>query len=134
MGSILKISDAASLGLHAMAYLSNFGHSSPIAKVMGRLTRAGLVASKRGPKGGFLLTKDPAEISLLQIYEAVEGPLPAGHCLLNRPVCNPEGCVFGTLLQDMHAMVAQKFAETTLAEFRLPERLIERPVEASVAR
>ena len=139
MDSILRISDAASLGLHAMAYLSNFGHHGPVstgemaeglevsynhlAKVMGRLLKAQLVTSKKGPKGGFSLTKPSKEISLKDIYEAVEGPLPRATCLLHRPVCAPGGCVLGSLLRDVHEQVAQKLSTTTLEEFRLPQAL-----------
>lgn len=40
-----------------------------------RLRQAGLVASKRGPGGGYKLTRPPEKISIREIVEAVEGPL-----------------------------------------------------------
>jgi len=42
------------------------------------LKRAGLVESKRGPLGGFRLTRSPAEIPLGEILRVVEGPLDIG--------------------------------------------------------
>ena len=39
------------------------------------LRRAGLIAGKRGPGGGYLLTRSPEDISLRRVVEAVEGPL-----------------------------------------------------------
>lgn len=46
-----------------------------LEQIFGRLRRAGLVHSKRGPGGGFTLARAPAEISLCEIVEAIEGPL-----------------------------------------------------------
>jgi Rrf2 family protein len=43
-----------------------------------RLRRAGLVSGKRGPGGGYVLTRRPEEINLCEIVEAIEGPLREG--------------------------------------------------------
>ncbi|ODU21776.1 MAG: AsnC family transcriptional regulator [Sphingomonas sp. SCN 67-18] len=50
-------------------------------KLMGRLAAAGLFSSARGTGGGFALTRSPAEISLADIIEAVEGPITLTACL-----------------------------------------------------
>jgi Rrf2 family protein len=50
-----------------------------------RLRNAGLVTSRRGPKGGFLLARDPGEITVLDVIEATEGPV----CLVP---CEDEAC------------------------------------------
>lgn len=42
------------------------------------LKRAGLVTSKRGPRGGYLLKSDPSEITLGDILRALEGPVTLG--------------------------------------------------------
>lgn len=44
------------------------------AKVMQRLSKEGFVTSMRGPTGGFKFIKDPSTVSILDIYEAIEGP------------------------------------------------------------
>jgi Rrf2 family iron-sulfur cluster assembly transcriptional regulator len=49
-----------------------------LEQIFQRLRRAGLVASKRGPGGGYLLARPAAEITLRHVVEAVEGPLAAG--------------------------------------------------------
>jgi Rrf2 family protein len=46
-----------------------------LRKVLQRLTRARLVQSERGRGGGFRLGKSPDKITLLQIVEAIEGPV-----------------------------------------------------------
>jgi FeS assembly SUF system regulator len=50
-------------------------------KLMGRLAAAGLLTSARGTGGGFLLARAPAEISLGEIVEAVEGPIAMTACV-----------------------------------------------------
>ena len=46
-----------------------------LEQIFQRLRRAGLLAGKRGPGGGYRLVPAPGQIDLLQIVEAVEGPL-----------------------------------------------------------
>jgi Rrf2 family protein len=54
------------------------------------MRRAGLVASVRGPGGGYLLARRPEEISLGDIVRAVEGPIALLDCL--RPTFAPGDC------------------------------------------
>lgn len=46
-----------------------------LAQILGELRHSKLVVSRRGIQGGFLLARPPAEITLLDIIEAVEGNL-----------------------------------------------------------
>jgi len=50
---------------------------------MQRLTKLGLLRSIRGPGGGFLQARPPAQIKLLEVYEAVEGPLEPQDCVFS---------------------------------------------------
>lgn len=86
-----------------------------LAKVMQRLGRAGLVRSQRGPKGGFSLLRSPKEITLLEVYEATEGPLEQRRCLLSRPMCG-SNCMLGGLLERVGDQVRSYFANTRLAD------------------
>jgi Rrf2 family protein len=46
-----------------------------LLKILQQLVRARILASERGPAGGFRLRKPPAEVTVLEIIEAVEGPI-----------------------------------------------------------
>src|SRR5437870_2455425 len=54
-----------------------------LLKVLGQLVRAGLVGSRKGPGGGYWLARGPADVTLLDVLEAVDdaavarGGLPA---------------------------------------------------------
>ena len=59
-----------------------------LRKTLQRLDKAGIIESKRGPKGGFQLSKDPARISVLDVMEAVQGPLAVNRCFLKDIGCD----------------------------------------------
>ena len=46
-----------------------------LLKILQQLVRANVLRSKRGPRGGFSLAKNPKKINMLEIVEAVEGPM-----------------------------------------------------------
>ncbi len=58
-----------------------------LAKIMRRLVNKGLVRSMVGPDGGYALRKSPAEISLREVYEAVEGELRMIDCMDKGTIC-----------------------------------------------
>ena len=129
MPTILRITEAASLALHAMSYIAAFGDkpistgklakelcasSAHLSKVMQRLTHVGLLKSIRGPSGGFILTKPATKIRFLDVYEAIEGPFSDTACLFDSHVCPGKLCVLSSLLQNIHKEVKSTFQNTTL--------------------
>ena len=52
-----------------------------LSKVLQMLGRGGLIHSQRGVAGGFELTADPERVSLLEVIEAIEGPIRLNLCL-----------------------------------------------------
>jgi Rrf2 family protein len=129
---MLKISDAVNLGFHAMMILATEPDARPLtvasmarrlglsenhlAKVMQRLQKEQLVSSKRGPRGGFTLGRPAGEIRLLEIYEAIDGPLPVSGCLLETSVCDGSCCLLGGLLGSISTQVRDHLSNTTLAQ------------------
>jgi Rrf2 family protein len=86
-----------------------------LSKVLQRLTRAGLIKTERGPRGGFSLNRPASEITILEIYEAIEGPLQERRCLLRKPICNGKCCIIGGLLRQIDEL------KTSLANLTLQE-------------
>jgi Rrf2 family protein len=60
-----------------------------LAKIISQLSIAGLLHTSRGARGGVTLARDAKEISLLDVVEAIDGPI-----LLNECVGDPADCVF----------------------------------------
>lgn len=131
MAGIIRVSEAATLGLHALAILARAGgrlistreiaadldvSEAHLAKVLQRLEKQGLVRGKRGPAGGFALSRQPGAYSLGVIYEAIDGPLQSRECLLGQPLCSAQ-CPLGSVLKKTEREISRKLNKTTLAEF-----------------
>ena len=131
MADVIKISDATALALHSMVHLASGRDMQSttaeiaklhdvskhhLAKVHQRLTKAELINSHRGPGGGVELARDAAEITLLDVYEAMEGAFVCSPCLFGREVCPRDHCVLAGLLPNLARQVRDYFANTTLAE------------------
>ncbi len=129
----ITISEAASLAIHALAYLAHENDSKPIStgkvaesfgfseahlsKVFQRLNKSGFLKSVRGPQGGFVLAKAPEAITLLNIYEAIDGPISRhGPCLLHKTQCEFGDCVFGDLLESIPKQIEGHLSSTTLGD------------------
>ena len=110
MSEFFSLSEAASLAIHGMGLLAMGDRMSAremasildvseahLAKVFQRLSRSGLVTSTRGPGGGFDLALPPGEISLFEIYAAIEGEPEGEHCLFRKDQCPFGRCIFGLL-------------------------------------
>jgi len=61
-----------------------------LTKILQPLIKDGIVGSQRGVGGGFFLTRDPAEITLLDIVKSQEGPVYLNQCLIEQGICNRE--------------------------------------------
>ncbi|NQU16662.1 MAG: Rrf2 family transcriptional regulator [Candidatus Saganbacteria bacterium] len=58
-----------------------------LAKLVQRLSNAGLLITKKGKGGGLKLSKPASQISLADVYEAIEGPVCLNDCLFHRKSC-----------------------------------------------
>ena len=132
MAKIINISEAVTIALHSAVlitkkkgeqvnvnYIAKVSNSSKfhIAKVLQKLVKDGFLGSTRGPSGGFYLVEEPENITLLQIYESIEGRLVVSRCPLGKQVCPLGNCV----LEDMTVKMSKEFKdyleEKTLADY-----------------
>ncbi|SRR6266536_1792140 len=131
MSGIVKLSEAASIALHAMTLLvaraddhvsvKDLAGQLPVseahlAKVMQRLVKAGLVTSVRGPGGGFALRADPGATTLLQIYEAIEGKLEVAECMFSQRPQSCGACILDDAIAEANRIVYAKLARTRLSQ------------------
>ena len=87
-----------------------------LSKVMQRLHRAGLVRSTRGPKGGYRLERPADAITLLNVYEVVEGRLDKAECLFETRVCRAGACILGDLLERVNRQINEYLSRTRLSD------------------
>jgi Rrf2 family protein len=71
-------------------------------KLMQKLHSAGLVESDMGPRGGFRLRREPSEIPIIAVIEAIQGPLRLNRCLLGDRACrNQAQCPVRTKIAEL---------------------------------
>lgn len=90
-----------------------------LEQILLALKGAGLVRSKRGVGGGYVLSRDPAEITLAQIVSAVDGPIQAGD--FGQPhtdgACDHEGqCVLLAIWHDVGGAMRALLEAYSLAD------------------
>ena len=138
MADVVAVSEMLSLALHSMVLIALKGQEyvsvkeiaaatgaseAHLAKVLQRLTKAGLLRSIRGPKGGFALTKPPEDITMLDVYEVIEGPVVERKCPTGRPTCPFAACILGGVPQRLNKEFTDYLASKTLGDlsFRLSD-------------
>lgn len=89
-----------------------------VSKILGSLSKAGLLASQRGLKGGFRLNQTPSETSIADIIEAIEGPIALTNCIEHAPgeCCYETGCVMRPHWQVINGAVKNALAGISLEE------------------
>jgi Rrf2 family protein len=104
---MMQITRQADYAVRAVLYLASLADSeraptsrialdqkippSFLAKIVSQLSVGGIVQTSRGARGGVSLARDPEDISLLEVVEAIDGPITLNEC-----VVDPGGCPFGS--------------------------------------
>ena len=92
-----------------------------VSKLLKPLAQAGLVTSLRGARGGYRLSRDAADISLIQIVEAMEGPLAMTECSQHENHCGiAHQCGVRTNWRLINDVVADALRRVTLAQMLKP--------------
>ena len=92
-----------------------------VAKLLKPLAQGGLVFAFRGVNGGYRLARPAAEISLIQILEAIEGPLGMTECSVHSGACGIEhSCGVRVSWRRINDVVAETLRAVSLAELLAP--------------
>jgi Rrf2 family protein len=104
-----------------LAYLRSYSprhalSSGYLAKMLQEVSRAGFTVSVTGPRGGYRLARPAEEIGVLEVVEALDGPLSSGECLLSVAGCPRQAsCGFRSLIQKAESAFYGSLAKETIA-------------------
>lgn len=88
-----------------------------LAKIMRRLVNRGIVRSKVGPEGGYMLRKSPGELNLREVYEAIEGEIRIIDCMDDESVCALyESCGQLPLWDKLKVSMVRLLEDTTIRD------------------
>lgn len=132
MSSPVSIPESISLAVHALAKLAAStsrtepvklndllirpGSADHLSKVMQKLTKAGMVKSRRGRSGGFMLCVNPSDIRLMDVWIALEGTFESTICPYTGNGCSLPNCLFGSIGLDASELIREYFTNTTVAD------------------
>ncbi|MFI5352666.1 MAG: RrF2 family transcriptional regulator [Candidatus Binatales bacterium] len=81
------------------------------------LKRAGLVASQKGPSGGYMLARSPGKITMEEVVQTIEGDYTPVECFedgANSPCRRDENCAMREVWREVHDAVGTILRRTTL--------------------
>ena len=131
----MQFTKAEEYGMHGVLYLAQKDRSAVtplseiseaqmipekfLAKIFQSLSKAGIVRSHRGVRGGFTLAKDPAEIRVKDVLETIQGPY---HLIKDNGeigIChgqNSDFCALKELILIAEKRLVEVFEEHSLAD------------------
>jgi Rrf2 family transcriptional regulator, iron-sulfur cluster assembly transcription factor len=117
--AMISVGRHSETGLRQARQISNEMHIpyKTLTLILAGLVSEGLLVASHGPNGGYRLARDPANISLLDIVVAAEGPATFDHCVLRDGPCDwEETCpVHDTWARTQEALTSE-LASASLAE------------------
>ena len=112
--------------LHAAAELAAGLHlaAPTVSKLLKQFTRAGLVVSQRGARGGYCLARPAEQITAVHIIDAIEGPVAITQCSMSHSRCGIEAvCGIGHNWQRISLAIRDALRGVTLAQLARPVAL-----------
>lgn len=137
----MQITRQADYAVRAVLYLARLGQDqraatsqiaeeqqippSFLAKIVSQLSVAGLLQTSRGARGGVSLARDPNQISLLEVVEAIDGPILLNECVGANGICTfGNDCALRSVWCDAQAELVEKLKSIYFSQF------VELPVAA----
>lgn len=97
-------------------------------KILRKLVQAKLVRSYKGVTGGYELLKDPSEINLKIVIEAVDGPILINRCLVQDASCtrteNKSECYYHNAYAEVSEIVCEKLEKITFDKSKASNKTI----------
>src|SRR5215468_4154077 len=130
---MLRFTKRADYGLMAVHFIAAHGEEGAVsakriaeefhipaerlAKILQRLAKRKLIASHNGPKGGYVLTRPPGQITVGQVVRALEGPIRIVSCMSAQDDCPQfSRCNLRGPVQKIQASISYVLDTMTLAE------------------
>ncbi len=130
----MQITRQADYAVRAVIYLAQLGPEkraatsqiaqeqqippSFLAKIVSQLSVAGLLQTSRGARGGVALAKTPEQISVLEVVEAIDGPILLNECVSNGGVCQfGDSCVMRPVWCDAQVELVERLKTATFDSF-----------------
>ena len=130
----MQVTRQADYAMRAIYYLSTLGpnqraatsqiakeqHIPPsfLAKIISQLSVAGLLHTARGARGGVTLAHRPEEITMLDVVEAIDGPINLNDCVVDSHGCGfDKECPMRTLWCEIQDTLVSRLKGTTFADF-----------------
>lgn len=132
---MLRLSKLADYGTQVMTYMARdravhsasevaagLGIAAPtVSKILKMLARKNLVASVLGAKGGYMLTRQPKEISIAKIIDAMDGPISITECSSTSKCSLESTCSTRSNWQGINHIILDALEKVNLAEMIAPK-------------
>jgi len=130
----MQITRQADYAIRAMVYLAQLGAEhraatsqialdkkippSFLAKIVSQLSVAGLLQTSRGAHGGVSLARSPEQISLLDVVEAIDGPILLNECVGENGTCTfGDSCMIRPIWCDAQKELVERLRSTSFSLF-----------------
>jgi Rrf2 family protein len=87
-----------------------------LTKIFAALARADLVTAIRGKRGGYRLNRPPGQVTVLEIVEAVEGPIVLNFCQHKPSLCEQTNCRIRPVWAQLQQVIRDKLGGLTLGD------------------
>lgn len=106
----------------ALEIAESTGIAQPtVSKILKILSKAGVVNSVRGVKGGYTLAREPNRITVATVISALEGPIALTECTVSHKGCEQaSGCRIQGNWHLINQKIAQALESVTLADMIMP--------------
>ncbi|MBM7623233.1 RrF2 family transcriptional regulator [Sporohalobacter salinus] len=116
----LHCNEKGATPLHSIAERQNISEHY-LEQLIATLRKAGLVNSVRGAHGGYLLAKDPGEITVKDIIQTLEGPIAPSECVAEESENNCENiddCITRLIWKKLQNTINEVLSSITLEDLR----------------